>query len=560
MDGEDDFHIAFAQVTDADLILWVVSDQATQEQTGRALRHLGALGKPIVVALNCLADLDDPIALMDLLEEPERVFGGDARDNLHPIERHLGQSGTRFICAVPLHAQAALRSAGSQLEPEERILMAANSRVGDLVAALQAERDRTAAQRRVVSMSDRTRTGLLSVAGGSRATWDALTAQVETNRGSQRDFERRGGRCIDDAYDKLSAAVTDITACRERWVEKVDIEGNIDKLWKAEAERMQAELAECGRAIGDELRRSIESLSAELAEDWSAFTPGTFEGLSGYGTAWINRAAKVGGRVAVAAAAGAGIGALLGAPFAGIVAVPAAAIGAVLSITATLISGPIIKIHDKLMDQWFRSKADVRQRRREQIQKQLLPIIEAVRVETTAIVGTLVDEWRRTLKAELGKQARETDELEAATARLASLVRAVEAVIGDMDTDICRELLRLCGRTRAATAVERATRWFGAGIAVDLRHQAFAELILFPVANAVEAIVPVSPSSTFRSADALQVLKGLNAAAISVIMMTRERLAAVIEEPVPEGVLEAWQSLAHTHTKVSVVLSSGAHA
>lgn len=35
MDGDDDFRIAFDQVAAADPILWVSSDQATQEQTGR---------------------------------------------------------------------------------------------------------------------------------------------------------------------------------------------------------------------------------------------------------------------------------------------------------------------------------------------------------------------------------------------------------------------------------------------------------------------------------------------------------------------------------------------
>ena len=36
MDGEEDYEAAFGEVADADLILWVATDQATQEQTGRA--------------------------------------------------------------------------------------------------------------------------------------------------------------------------------------------------------------------------------------------------------------------------------------------------------------------------------------------------------------------------------------------------------------------------------------------------------------------------------------------------------------------------------------------
>jgi small GTP-binding protein len=554
MDGEDDFQVAFAQVVDADLILWIASDQATQEQTGRALRHLGALGKPIVVALNCLADLDDPIALIDLLEEPERVFGGDAQDNLHPIERHLGQAGTRFIRAVPLHAQAALRSQNILCEPDERRILEANSRVGDLVAVLHAERDRTAAQRRAVSICDRTRTALLSMAGRTYDMTLALHRQVEAHRGGQRDFDRRATRAIDDAQEKLLAAVTDMTTDRERWVENVDIEDNIDKLWKAEAEEMQAELTKRGSAIGDELRRSIESLSTELAEDWAVFTPGTFVGLSGYGTAWINRAAKVGGRLTAGAGTGAGIGFAVGSIVPGAGNVAGAAIGAGIGLVAGVLSAPFFKVYDSLMDRFFRSKSAVRERRRDQVRSQLLPIIEAIRAETTDKVNAFVTEWRRTLQTELTDQARQASEVEAATARVADIGRAIEAAIGDIDRETCRELLRLCGRTRAATAVARATRWQGVGIAADLHGRSFSELALFPVADAVELIVPVAPS-TFPPADALQVVMGLSAATISVTTMSRERLDAVVWEALPGGVIEAWQSLAHTHTRVTVDLS-----
>ena len=120
MDGEKDYETAFREVADADLILWVATDQATQEQTGRALERLADLGKPIVVALNCLADVTDELGLLDMLDEPERVFGGDAEGNLAPIRRHLSRAGGRYIRAVAIHAQAAQMSGSGSLAPTKR--------------------------------------------------------------------------------------------------------------------------------------------------------------------------------------------------------------------------------------------------------------------------------------------------------------------------------------------------------------------------------------------------------------------------------------------------------
>ena len=107
MDLEEDYETAFSAVPDADLILWVAMDQATQEQTGRTLERLSDLGKPIIVVLNCLADVRDEINLWEMLDEPERVFGGDAEGNLAPIRRHFSRAGGHYIDAVAVHAQAA---------------------------------------------------------------------------------------------------------------------------------------------------------------------------------------------------------------------------------------------------------------------------------------------------------------------------------------------------------------------------------------------------------------------------------------------------------------------
>lgn len=73
-DGEDDLAQAMAQVSGADLILWIASNDSFQEETAQALRAVALRGKPVVVALNCRAPLADDLDREDFLEDQDAVF------------------------------------------------------------------------------------------------------------------------------------------------------------------------------------------------------------------------------------------------------------------------------------------------------------------------------------------------------------------------------------------------------------------------------------------------------------------------------------------------------
>lgn len=55
--GTDDTEVAFKAALDADVIVWVNSSDSIQEESAAALRPLGVIGKPIIVALNCRQSL-----------------------------------------------------------------------------------------------------------------------------------------------------------------------------------------------------------------------------------------------------------------------------------------------------------------------------------------------------------------------------------------------------------------------------------------------------------------------------------------------------------------------
>jgi len=148
---------------------------------------------------------------------------------------------------------------------------------------------------------------------------------------------------------------------------------------------------------------------------------------------------------------------------------------------------------------------------------------------------------------------------EAVGLALADLERAaaeLDTTIAQVDADLCPELLRRAGRSRAAAAVTRATRWRGAGMAASLPEPEFSELVLFPTANqVVERIVPTYGAGT-PTASALQVVRCLADRPVTICSTTPDSLSVELAAPVASGVKAAWEALAQVHSGAHVQLNS----
>jgi small GTP-binding protein len=557
MDGEDDYATAFTQVADADLILWVATDQATQEKTGQALERLADLGKPILVVLNCLADLTDEINLLDLLEEPERIFGGDAEGNLAPIRRHLAHAGGRYVDAVAVHAQAALLAESGEFTGDEAKTLCSNSRIDVLLGVLREQRDRTATARRTVSITDVLRTELLDVLGAIREQVRLADISIEVTNGAIKDFRARAERRIDDAHGELRAAFTVAIGSRERWVESVDVDqaaNRINAEWAHEVDALESELEKATEQIAEHLARDLAQIADDVASDWAAFDPGNFKDLGGRGVAWGNRAVRVGGRFAAALGAGA-LGVKLGALIGTVIPLPpginnavGAAIGGLLAFVGTLLGSN--KLIDKVAD-LLPSTTTVRKRRRQKVREQFVPLLAQIKTHADSTATDLRREWTEAVSRDAEQQAEFADALRRVREALAGSYAELDALLGDMDTALARELLRDNGRTRVADAITRATRWRGAGMAVELTEPGFSELVLFPVDDTVERFVPTS-AATGSGTAALQVVRHLTDAFVNVHTMNLERLDVSLDTPMRVGVREAWQALAQVHAGIEV--------
>lgn len=560
MDGDEDYVEAFSQVGDADLILWVATNEATQEQTGRALQQLADYGKPIVVALNCLRDVTDELDRADLLEEPELIFGGDTLGNLKPIVRHLARAGGRYVSAVTIHAQAALLSLAGQLQPAESAELRQASRVDRLLTEIQEQKDRTAEVRRTASIGDFLRGALLDAAGAAAAAVEAATAMAAAAQGSRDDFKRRADRRVTDAHAELVAAFTAALARRERWIERVDVglsDKRINAEWATEIAALREEIETHAADVGDRLERDLKRISVDVADDWAQIDVGGFRDLGGRGAIWGNRLVKVGGRFAVTVGTtilGAKIGAIAGTALGpGLGNAIGLGLGAIIGLLTGLLG--LNRGIDWIGDKVFRSAADVRERRRERVRSQLSPLLVRVGDQLLRAGHDVRAAWQLAVEGETARHSLELDTLEQTARTLNHTITAeLEPILARIDVEIARELLRIMGRGRAAFALTRATRWRGAGMAVELPEPEFSELVLFPIPEDAERVLPTATSAS-PSASAVQLIRNLTAGEVAIHGWNEQEVSVELTHPLARGAREAWQSLALAHTGVKMAIS-----
>lgn len=559
MDGEEDVRLAFTQVPDSDLILWVTTDQATQEETGEALERLADLGKPILVALNCLADMGEELNLLDLLEVPDQIFGGDALDNLTMLNRYLARAGGGYINAVRVHAQAAQR-AGSGEYPEDiaRTLLT-HSRIESLVEALRLECHRSERPGRITSMFDFLRVELLESASSIDQAAQTIDGVLAAVRGSLNEFHRRARRRISDAHNELKTFVASAVAERERWVETVDVGQStkaINEAWRRVVQRLSDSVEERVARINDRLVEDLHVIAADVAADWSDFEPGRFSNLGHRAGLWGNRALKIGGRIGSSLGAGAlglklgvVIGSFLGPPGSAIGGGIGLVVGAALGFLASLFG--LDHLIDWLSDHVFSNQERIHRRRREQLHEQLDPILRKVREQLGRLTEDVNKKWIGALVTAHELEILTLTPLEHASQGLTRVTAKLDAVSARLDTELARELLRCFGRHRAADQVDRASRWRGAGMAVDVHQPSFTELVLFPLDGSMGPIIPTSAKAA-PNASALQIVRSLSSGRLTVTRSDTTCLSVRLSSQTPPGVIEAWQALIRIHTGIEL--------
>lgn len=126
--GEEDEKIAFSQVDETDLILFLVTSDSIEESEFVKLASLRRENKPVIILLNILYDLKHPIKKKQFLENPKKYV------SINAIKGHLSRlkflSKKHFdiqnISVIPIHALAAFESNHSKGNEKSNLYNASN--------------------------------------------------------------------------------------------------------------------------------------------------------------------------------------------------------------------------------------------------------------------------------------------------------------------------------------------------------------------------------------------------------------------------------------------------
>jgi len=126
--GEEDEKIAFSQVDETDLILFLVTSDSIEESEFEKLASLRRENKPVIILLNILYDLNHPIKKNQFLKNPKKYV------SINAIKGHLSRlkflSKRHFdiqnISVIPIHALAAFESNHTKGDEKNSLYNASN--------------------------------------------------------------------------------------------------------------------------------------------------------------------------------------------------------------------------------------------------------------------------------------------------------------------------------------------------------------------------------------------------------------------------------------------------
>lgn len=152
--GEEDEKIAFSQVDETDLILFLVTSDSIEESEFEKLANLRRENKPVIILLNVLYDLKHPIKRKQFLKDPKKYVSTNA------IKGHLNRlkflSKKHFdihnISVIPIHALSAFESSQESGKNKNELYNASNFKY--FSNYLTNEIEKSGKQKRVQSFRD----------------------------------------------------------------------------------------------------------------------------------------------------------------------------------------------------------------------------------------------------------------------------------------------------------------------------------------------------------------------------------------------------------------------
>jgi small GTP-binding protein len=573
-DGQDDYNKAFEEVPAADLIVWVASNDSTQEQTARALRQLAMLGKPIVVALNCRWPLQHPVKGPDFLADPTVAYR-DLDGHRHRIEYHLAQVGVGSVRFVPVHADAAFEASRPTTDREAAVHLRAASRIDGLYEVLRSERDQFLRQRQAIQSCDQSRRPVADYLLVLGHAIQGLAAATQAGEAMDRDLLARLDRLIDTHDDLLHSALTNLVERRRTWHQHADVSGKIDRQWSKELDALQAEVEDAITGDLADLQEAMDREQHVAMQDWkslplSSFDLGPFTGFDSVGanraTQWglagVVGLASFGGMLA-GAKVGAEVGAAAGLP-GGPVGVAIGALGgAVGGAIGGALAGTVARIVLRPVKDFantvFKGKAWVIQQRRTELKKKIHPVLNSIRDDLLNAHQDRVKQQHRDLQDVFDLRGEVLSQVGRSSAAWATAGTCLQEALNDLDATLARTLLTLDGRHRLAAAVRRARRVPGIANIVEVAEPVLLEGVAFGATTCEPLIVVPPPVPSVPAGQAIHAVMALTTGALEVSSLTPRSVHIILaEDRPPGGTLQVWQRLLGDFTNSQIRINTAA--
>jgi len=535
--------------------VWVASNKSLQEETARALRQVGFLGKPVIVVINGLLDLGHPLKRAQFLREPARAFR-DVDGDVKAIQRQLNVAGVRPLSVVMLHADAAFES--SRVGPDAEGLERA-SKVDTLLEVLRTEQVRRAPQRRALRLIDEVRGPACEFQAEMQLASERLEASITQARGMTRDLDRRWQREVDRHFEVLESQLRRAVDRRRDWhLSYLADPGKVEAAWKLELEALNREITELRHRAQELLTSVLKSAGASVLSEWRALPIEELElgDLAGFRSVWANRALRVGIGVGVAAAglAGAQIGGVLGVPGGPLGIAVGVAGGFVVGGVAVRVATPLkdavnMKIHGL---EWVLAQRD------EQIRTQTGNLLNDVHSRLTEALDEQGKAQRRLLQDLIGGMEEVLAVQASIQAEWQSLSTTLERHIDNSDTQTAKAILALSGREELAEALVRGSRNPGVAIAAELTGEGHWQAVMSPPDATCEVIATCGPpKGRLRAGQALPLAMGLCAGRIEVKALAPETASLVLLDDRPaDGIVASWEDLLSHLTASQIAIAT----
>jgi hypothetical protein len=555
-DGAEDFDLAFSAAHDADLVLWVASSDSIQEETARALRLLGVIGKPIIVVLNCRQSLKG-VGRMKLLRFPESVFGH--REGLvDELRRHMAAAAVQPLDVVYMHALAATEALAHGGEIDAELHDA--SRIDDLTDALNREYATHSESRRALRVVDGRRRQadslMLSLAQGSTTRRE----QADHTRKLNDDIHARLTRVVRCAGEGMVSDIATAVGRRHDWhLSLTDFGKSLQQAWEKEIDALQAELNKALDAKFSQLTADVESTITAAETEWSRVPPEQFalRDLTGFDSVLGNRMARAGiAAVSVGAAlACAKLGAVIGLKL-GLPAGPGAIVTTIVGGIVGAGVGAALKPLKGLTDSWILGKDGVLRKRRDEVGKQVGPRLDELKSHYERAVDERLDVLRGHLANARGQSEDRSAGLDWLADRLTQHSKGLHALIRELDKETTSALLRISGRERLARSLNRATRVPGVCILAEFEDAAFSEAWLYPPDIGERLAGGKAPNAGGEAAGALSYALGLVDAPACLSRANSASATICVDDDLPAAIAETWSDALTSHIGRNICIES----